>query len=346
MEFYPLNRSPEQVAKETTQFRLKLEALAISGAIGATALTLFSGINMFDQEISRFESDSKTCIVNNGKFTIITGNTRNNPGYTAKLMNETAADIGVFQEVSKDNGQKIAGSVPNATAMFAPSDYPVAWEDGGQGNMTVSIGLNHTEKLYQIFQRVDLIPFMKSVVVGDKKSAAKSYTERRSFLFSNFDSKISGVKTSLNLVNVHIGGNKDDEYQLEDITDLAENEMNDNSQIQIITGDMNRTPEEVRTAFEKLKKPWVVLDIGPTSRDSNDQIDQVIYDPVVIIKDVYYVLKPSSRIVDIPGSDHKAISTTLEILPVDQASALEKYPKNTIISTLKSLLTSSPKAKV
>ena len=322
MDFYPLNRTPEMIAKESILRPGLFKECFLAMGVFATSSTFFGSFTAFDQQISRYESITEICRTQVGKFNTVSANILHNADFASSLMMENKAEIGVFQETRKNNVQRIVDAVPGSVATYAPGDYPVDWSSGGLGNTTVSLGPKTTDTMRQINGEVDSVDFLKAFFSGDEEGVANSYKERRATLISTFNAKIDGVKVRLNIMNIHIAGGDIGERQMEKVLQFAKEEMNDSSAINVIYGDTNRTPDELKPEFDKMDKPWVISRIGPTSRDDDRQIDQVIYQPYVKIKSGYYKVDLDSKVLSKKGSDHRAIETSYSLRPIIKIDSL------------------------
>ncbi len=314
MDFYPLTRTAEQINSDAVRWRRIAKFTAI-GAMACIA-TMNLSFSFFDTNVSHFVSDKTQEETDDGEFIIITANIRNKHRYAAGLMSTNNSDLGLFQETSKNNIKGLVNSLASSEADFAPSDYAVDWQNGGQGNTTVSIGLEPTHDMRQFYNSVNVGRWLNGLWALDKRAMANAYKERRSAIISSFDAKISGLDVPVNIMNIHIAGGNEGKRQLDEALEFAESEMDEAGSINIISGDLNQAPGQIRPKFGKLNKPWVVANIGATSRDSGSQIDHFIYQPVVIIDGQHYKVSPKINIDDTKGSDHRAIVTTLNLKPI------------------------------
>ena len=324
MDFYPLNRKPEQIAQESTMRPGLFKDIAKGAGILLVSVALLTSFSIQDEEISRFESRTKTIPEPNGDFNIISANVRYNALFASDLMEEHGAEIGVFQETQKDSIQDLVDDIAGSTAIFAPSDYAVDWEEGGLGNTTASVGPNTTDSMRQIKGGLDIFGLFQGLIGRDKSAIANSYKERRTALLSSFRAEIDGVKVPLNAMNVHVGGGKLGKEQLDDVMEFADDRMNSQSVVNIIFGDFNRTPREVKAVLNETECDWIISEIGPTSRNDDRQIDHVIYKPFVKIGKKTFIVVVKPQLLQKKGSDHRAINTTIHLQEIPSTIWLEE----------------------
>jgi endonuclease/exonuclease/phosphatase family metal-dependent hydrolase len=291
------------------------------------ALVAFAGPSLsFDFNPNQpkiYRSANPDVPADDGKLTISTNNTKLSHEYLSRVIVKHNVDISANQEVRGDDAQKIVDRVPGSTGIFAPGDYPVQIFSGGQGIMTVSRGLKVTEEMRQFDGKIAYWDMITSLDQLDFRGVAMAYKERRAALVSRFVVETSGVKLPLNLMNVHITNGELGDRQRNQVLDYIEEELDDPASINLAVGDFNKTPKGLRVEFSKLSREWVVADIGPTSRATDQQIDHIIYQPYVTLGDKIYKLVVQPKVIDDKGSDHRAIVAVIELeraLPVKNAS--------------------------
>ena len=284
--------------------------------LALSAFALFNNLDINAGSPKTYRSATEVCEVDDGVLTIIDGNAQKNTQYVIGLMNKYGADFGVFQEIQENDAQKIVDGVPSSVGVFAPADWSVDPLGGGLGNLTVSRGPKRSDEMQQFEGDTDGPGLVDGLVHFDFKKVANSIKERRAALVTRYNTKISGIKAPLNIMNIHVAGDPTGIRQTNEVLQYTEQKMNDVKSVNINFGDYNRTPPELRPSFQRLHMPWVVSDVGVTSRDSDRQIDHAIYQPFAKVGNkIFRVVVNSQPLPDL-GSDHRAIKSTIHLKEV------------------------------
>ena len=293
----------------------KMEKI-IGIGIAVSAFVLNNNLDVNAGSPKNYHSTTKVCEVDDGVLTIIDANAQKNAGYVVGLINKYNADFATVQESQENDSQEIVDGVANSVGVFAPADWSVDPLGGGLGNMTISRSAKHSDEMRQFQGDTDWPGLASALWHRDLKKAGDAMKERRAALVTRFNVKIDGVKIPLNLMGVHVAGDPTGVRQTNEVLNYADQEMNTVNSVNVILGDFNRTPKEIRPSFERLHMPWVVSDVGVTSRDSERQIDHAIYQPFAKVGNkIFRVVVNSQPLPDL-GSDHRAIKSTIHLKEV------------------------------
>lgn len=306
----PDNLLPEVVKIPRNNPYSRMERI-IGIASVVSAVVLFNNLDFNAGSPKIVYSSKEMCEVDDGTLIIVSGNARKNAQYIVGLMNKYNADFGVSQEIQENDTQEIVNGVANSVGVFAPADWSVDPLGGGLGNMTISRGPKQSEDMQQFEGDTDWSGLGSGIIQGDLKKVADSIKERRAALVTSYQTKINGVEVPQNIMGVHVDGEVVGIRQTMEVLGYAEQKMNSLKSVNIILGDFNRTPKELRPSFQKLSLPWVVSEIGATSRDSDRQIDHVIYTPIIEVAGKIFIVNVKSEVLPDEGSDHRAIKSTV-----------------------------------
>lgn len=310
-------KTPEDMKDVNFFERAKNSFKRVCAVVGATAVStgLFSSCDPSTAQLKIYHSTNQDCLQDtkdvDGSLRIVDSNTHNNASYTSDLMNKTGATIGVFQESTANKMQGIVDRVACSTGYFAMGDWPVSWQDGGMGNLIIAKDIQPETDMKQFYGSVDFVDLFKGMFTANKKRITDSYNERRSALTSKFNIRINGVDTPLKIMGLHLSG----EQNAEEVVQYINQEMSDGESLDIIFGDWNRLPEEVRKIMLKAKGVWFTPDMGPTS-SANTQIDHIIYRPFFKKGDQVYFVMVKPKILNIKGSDHKPFQVDISLIPL------------------------------
>lgn len=266
-------------------------------------------------------------------ISIVDANLAGNASFGKRLIDKYSPSFATFQEVGGDNAPSIVREKPCRDGIFGMASYNVNPLGGGQGNLIVA----EPQRLSEVYKHTqtglpDKSEFIDGIVHWDKYKILDSYKESRSTLIGTYAVLVDGQKVKINIANIHVASGKVGDKQLRKFIPFMESEMSSDKEINIIIGDTNRIPLVMRQMLGHTASNWLVTDIGTTSRNSDQQIDQLIYRPSFVIGDQIYRLSLKTTVLDDQGSDHKAVLAEAHTWPVVDIIDLLKEPKDKKLS--------------
>lgn len=261
-------------------------------------------------------------------------NIAGNSAYAQHLIYKYRPTIANFQEVGGDKAQQIVNAKPCYDGLFGMADFKVNVLGGGQGNLIVN-QLKRSSDEYKYVQQPlpDMGELLDGIIHWDKYKILDSYKESRSTLIGTYEVKIAGKKVNINIANIHAASGPVGDRQLKRFIPFIDSSMSRSGEINLVIGDTNRTPKVIRQMLGGTASKWVVKNIGPTSRNSGDQIDQLIYRPTVTVDDQPYSLNFDTTVLPDKGSDHYGILIEPSTKPIiNYPKILTLAIKNKIIA--------------